>query len=744
MIKKRKRVSFSPKVSAEYRKLLKLGRESFHKVDLEMLRKAFITLCESACLQASDPSEESLIIHSLRLAQTVIKQVGLATRSATAAMLYPAVAGKKIPENELTGKFPEAVVSLVKELVLLYHLPVPNPEKNTDELRKLILTRVNDIRVVLIRIAEIHTLLSNSPTEESEQNKKIRQLALEGMHLYAPIAHRLGLYNLKNEIEDHALRILQPNDYLAIENKLKESAARRNRQIREFIAPIQQQLDEQKFTYEIKSRIKSIFSIYNKMKKQKIDFDEVYDLFAIRIIIDSSLKEEKENCWKVFSIVTNLYQPNPERLRDWITVPKPSTGYEALHITVMDARGHWTEVQIRTRRMDEIAEKGFAAHWKYKGQKSDKEFDAWIDKLREIIDSNLIAFDAIDKLNREKQSNEIFVFTPRNELKRLKKGSTVLDFAYEIHSDLGNTCVGGKVNGRMVSLRYVLNNGDQVEILTRKDQQPRADWLEFVVTTKAQEKIKHALLQQFLQHAENGKEIFKRRLRNWKIPFSDTLVNKLIRMLNMDTSQDLYSAIYENKINLTSLKNIITRLHEEGDEKQLKAAGSGNSPNAYVPKLPHEDLLIIDEDKKDIEYKLAPCCNPVFGDDVFGFVTINEGVKIHRTTCPNAAQLISRYGYRIVKARWAGYDNKAMYATGLNIKGMASSSLHAEVAGMLASDNHIHLQSLHMDSADGTMKGTIRMMVKNRQHLDEIIGKLKKIKGITSVSRIDSFEIPEE
>jgi GTP diphosphokinase / guanosine-3',5'-bis(diphosphate) 3'-diphosphatase len=728
----RAKLTFSETVSSEYRKLLQLCRLSEHNIDLKFIRQVFILICESA-QSPSGKIDETTILYSLQLAQAVAEHVGLATKSISAALLYPSVEKKYVLHATVKKNCKDGICVIIDELLKIKDLNSTNIEKDAENLSKLLLTSFSDIRVVLIRIAEMCMLLNDFSETNGET---LFRLAKQGMYLYAPIAHRLGLYTLKSEIEDLSFRHLQKDIYLDIEKTLKETAAKRNKMIREFLLPIREQLDDQHFEYEIKSRMKSVYSIYTKMRRQKVDFEEVYDVFAIRIIIDCALQDEKANCWKVFSIVTNLYQPNPERMRDWITVPKPSTRYESLHTTVMDPGGKWTEVQIRTRRMNEIAEKGLAAHWKYKGQGDRQGFDDWLDRMRTLIEKpDKKTVEEIDKLNTERHSDEIFVFTPKGELRRLTKGASVLDFAYEIHSGIGDTCVGGKVNGRVVPIRHMLNNGDRVAIITQKNQKPKSDWLDFAISSKAQVKIRHALNDELIAKAEQGRETFRRRLKNWKVDYSDILVNRVIEHLKIKSSLDFYAAVSNNKINLTDLKNFI--LNDKPEEK------IGRKPlGKVIPALTKgsDNILIIDGDKKGVNYKLSPCCHPIFGDDIFGFVTINDGIKIHRTNCPNAMQMVNHYGYRIINAQWSGYESNSIFKAGIRIKGSDELGVASKITDVISKSHKVNIQSIMLDTSDGIFEGDIKLLIRDSQHLDSLINILQKIKGVESVSRIDSFE----
>ena len=727
----RTRLTFSSTVSNEYRKLLSICRRSEHRVDMKQIRTAFIMVCEHNTRQ-----QEPVVLYSLKLAQIIGEYLELGTLTITSALLYKSVGNGSISTELIKKECHKGVPAILNDLThIVRDFDTNNIEKDAENIRKLLLTSVSDIRVILIRLAEMLYLLKHADEPDVLQQKKT---AKEAMLLYAPIAHKLGLYSLKSELEDLAFRQLEPDTYLQIERKLKDTALQRNRLVREFITPINEQLDAQGFDYEIKSRTKSVFSIWNKMLKQKVEFEEVFDVFAIRIIIKSNLKEEKDNCWKVFSIVTNLYQSTPERMRDWITVPKTTTGYESLHATVMEPGGKWVEVQIRTERMNEIAERGLAAHWKYKGHGEQAGFDEWLNRMREILEtSNSEAIDELEKMNKENVSKEIFVFTPKGELRKLRRGATVLDFAYEIHSDVGNACAGARVNGRTVPIRHLLNNGDKVEIITQKNQKPKIDWLDFAISSKAQNKIRQALNEELISLAEDGKEILKRRLRNWKVRFTDILVNRAIEHLNIKSSIDFYAGISTGKIDLTGLKEF---LKKEVDPETKSGEKLGN---AHIEKLlptpgkRTDELLIIDGKVKNVDYKLARCCNPIFGDDIFGFITVNEGIKIHRMNCPNANQMMDNYEYRLIRAQWAGYESNTIFRAGIKVKGIDEIGIISRITDVIYKDMKVNMQSIILDSNEGVFEGTIKLFVKDTLHLDALINKILKVKGVEAVSRVD-------
>jgi len=567
------------------------------------------------------------------------------------------------------------------------------------------------------------------------QNYQLKK-AMESLSIYAPLAHRLGLYQIKSELENLSLKYLKPDVYRHIIKKLEQSTSKREKYIKKFVEPLEKELKQEGFSFEIKGRPKSVYSIWQKMEKQQIPFEQVYDIFAIRIIINSAPKREKTDCWKAYSVVTDLYQPNPQRLRDWISVPK-SNGYESLHITVVGPDKKWVEVQIRTRRMDEVAEKGFAAHWRYKGIKSDKGVDTWMNKIRGLLEADREnAVELIDSFKLNLYTSEVFAFTPTGELRKLPKGATVLDFAYDIHTDVGYHCIGAKVNQKNVSIRQEIKNGDHIEIITSKNQKPKTDWLNFIFTSKARAKVKQAIREDLNKQAEEGKERFKRRLKNWKVSYSEELVTKLVTYLKEEGSADFFHKIAIEAIDLTELKDLITKptsalyvekpiTHDETKHKKEKA----------LPEK--EDFLIIDEKIKNLDYKLAKCCNPIYGDDVFGFVTVSDGIKIHRTDCPNARELLTRYNYRVLKAKWRKSKQVASFQTTIKVSGIDELGMLNKISNVISNDLKVHMRSISIDTHDGLFEGNIKLYVESTKHLDAIMSKIKKNKGVLKVLRID-------
>src|SRR5690606_17921671 len=609
----------------------------------------------------------------------------------------------------------------------------PNSSMQAENFRKMLLTLADDVRVILIKLAD---RLHNMRTMDFMPRDKQLKIASETSYLYAPLAHRLGLYAIKSELEDLSMKYTDPDTYKFIAKKLNEKKAERERYVTEFVGPIKEILSEEGIDAQVFGRSKSIHSIWNKMRKKSTPFEEVYDLFAIRIIINSKPEFEKADCWKAYSIVTDLYRPNPDRLRDWISSPK-GNGYESLHTTVMGPKGQWVEVQIRTSRMNEIAEKGFAAHWKYKESNSDSGLDQWIQKVRDVLsnpESNALDFVADFKMNLF--SDEIFIFTPKGSLIQLPLGATALDFAFEIHSDLGASCIGAKVNHKLVPISHVLSNGDQVEIITSTKQTPKEDWLNFVVTAKAKSKIKSSLKEEKRRVAEDGKEILERKLKSIKITYNTDNLNKLTLFFKLPSTQDLFYNVAKGKIDLKDLKEYAT-LEKAPDVANVNQFDS--HVGGLLKKLNKKDqeTLLIGDDLQKIDYTLSPCCNPIPGDDVFGFVTINEGIKIHRINCPNAATLMAKYAYRIVKEK-STYQNELAYLTGLRIVGIDDVGLVNKITKVISDDFKVNIRSITISSNEGIFEGSIMIFVNDTVHLENLIKRLAQIKGITGITRFDS------
>jgi GTP pyrophosphokinase len=596
--------------------------------------------------------------------------------------------------------------------------------------------------VILIKIAD---RLHNMRTLESMPRNTQLKISSETIFLYAPLAHRLGLYSIKTELEDLYLKYTEPEIYREIASKIQQTKASRNKFIKEFVEPIDDSLNSAGFDYTIKGRPKSIHSIWNKMKKQKVSFEEIYDLFAIRIILETPPDEEKSACWKVYSIVTDFYKPNPDRLRDWVSTPK-SNGYESLHVTVMSKTGQWVEVQIRTQRMDEIAEKGFAAHWKYKDSNKDTAgnretgIEAWISKVREMLENqDGSAIDFVNDFRNNLFSEEVYLFTPKGDLRILPAGATALDFAFDIHTKVGQNCLGAKVNNKLVPISHKLNNGDQIEILTSSKQKPSLDWLRFVVTSKAISKIKDSLRDQKKGVASEGKEIVERTLRLLRIQLSDDVMGELRAYFDCKSSLDFFFMVGQGSIDPGEIR----KFREEKKKRDTMPAPVIHDAKSFekeirkVRGVEAADQLLIGENMDKIDYTLAQCCNPIPGDDVFGFVTVNEGIKIHRTTCPNAVELMSNYGYRIIKVKWTSQKELAFLA-GLRITGTDRIGLVQDVTRIISNDLRVNMRSISIDTDDTIFEGKIMLFVNSTEHLEQLISKLSKVDGVVRVDRFDS------
>jgi len=729
---------YSPALKKEilshFRRLMRECGNEYDKKSLALVKTSF----EFLLSHTSEDQEYhgiQLVKFSAGLAQMTVRELGLDAIGVSAALLLHCVELNHISVDEVTAGVGKRTATVIEEVLKISNLDTTTNQGQAENMRNLILTLATDFRVILLKIAErLYLMRLMAILNEKEQI----ELSCESRFIYSPLSHRLGLYNVMSEMEDISMNILEKEAYESISQKLKASTQRRNRFIREFIQPLQEDLDKEKFKVEIKGRPKAISSIWRKMKKQKVEFEEVYDKFAIRLIIDTSLKREKADCWRAYSIITDHYQPNPERLRDWISAPK-SNGYESLHTTVVVPGGEWVEVQIRTTRMNEIADKGLAAHWKYKGIKGQAGIDQWIQRVRETLESSeLDASNLMEDLKLSQFSKEIFVFTPNGDLKKFAEDATVLDFAFDIHTDVGASCVGARVNNKNVPIRYRLKNGDKVEILRSKNQKPKMDWLNVVVTSKAKGKIRQALKEAKLKEAEHGKEILKRRFRNWKVEFDDSSIRNVIKHFKYRDATDLYYDVATDKIELQQIKAFLTS-NEKSAEAKPERIEEGALDRIVRPASKESgDFLVIDEQLANVDYKLAPCCNPIQGDAIFGFVTISSGITIHRTNCPNAQEMLSRYGYRVVKARWNKIDKGAFFPVTLLITGMDDLGIVSNISDVISKDLQVNMRSISIESNDGMFEGSITLLVKDTQHLEALVRKLRKVKGIMNIKRLDA------
>ncbi len=718
-----------------YRNVLQAASSTLTKEDLVVIRDLLRKTIENGAAQARQRTLNP-VTKNLQTILLAVEEIGLGRVAVVSAIIYDAVRAGVLTLEEAEQRFDASIFVVVRGLSRATDLYAKSVAIETENFRKLLLTFAEDIRVVFMLIAKRVYVMRNLDKFDHESQLKI---AREASYLYAPLAHRMGLYRLKTELEDMSLRYTSPETYFEIARKLKETKVKRDKYIEDFINPLKKELEEIGLKFEIKGRTKSIYSIWNKIKKQNTPFEKIFDLFAIRVILDSPLEKEKSQCWQVYSIVTDKYQPNPKRLRDWLSIPK-TNGYESLHTTVMGPEGKWVEVQIRTERMDEIAEKGLAAHWKYKGGKSETGMDEWLKSIRDILENpELNAVDFMDDFKLDLYDDEVFVFTPNGDLQRLKKGSTILDFAFHIHSNLGSKCVGARIKGKNVQIKHVLKNGDQVEILTGANQKPKQDWLNIVVTSKAKTKIKQALKEVDHKEADQGREILLRRLKNWKVDYEDADITRLTKKLGYKMVTDFYQDIALEKIDMLDVRDGILAEREKNDTPPDLA--EIRSANNYVKETEvpthsssKDDVLTIDKNLKGIEYTLAKCCNPIYGDEIFGFVSTTGGIKIHRVDCPNAPQMIQRFGYRIVEAKWSGKSG-SQYPITLSVVGKDDIGIVANITSLISKESKVTMRSISVDSTDGVFQGHITVMVKDLNDLEGLIRKLKTVKGVTQVER---------
>jgi guanosine-3',5'-bis(diphosphate) 3'-pyrophosphohydrolase len=717
------------KINSAYRDLMQAAKNTVSESDHPKIKRA-LDLAVEACGEKTILTGEPEILHALSVARIIAGEMGLGLTSIITSLLHDSFNSLRITPEEVEKEFGRKVVEILNGFSRITSIDSMQSSYQAENFRKLLLSLADDLRVILIKLVERLEYMRN--LDKAPENERL-PLASETYFLYAPLAHRLGFYNIKSEMEDLAVKYLEPEQYIHIENRLKQTTASRNKLIRDFSIPLKEKLEKQDFRFTIKSRTKSIHSIMLKMKKQGVDFEEVYDLFAVRIILDSDAENEKSDCWRVYSIVTDLYQPNPSRMRDWISVPK-SNGYESLHTTVVGPRAKWVEVQIRSTRMDEIAEKGLAAHFKYKGIKGESGLDTWLSKMRDILESTAKEDNVfMDQVKSGLYTDEVFVFTPKGDLRQLPAGATILDFAFDIHTAVGASCVGGKVNGKNVTIRYVLQNGDHVSILRSKNQKPKQDWLSFVITTKAKTKIRQVLNEEKTKAAAEGKEILMRRLKNWKIPYGDLVVQKLINFYNLKSAQDLYYNIATGKTEPLDIKEVLQK-------EEVRETASIETQVAEIEQKISTDLysdyLVIEDRVEGLDYKLSKCCNPVFGDSVFGFVAISEGIKIHRTNCPNAHNMISRYPYRVVVARWTKSKSSPSFIAAIKITGVDDIGMVNKIADVIAEQKAV-VRSFNYKMEDGLFEGMLNIMVSNQNDLYGVIRKIQSIKGILKASRID-------
>ena len=713
----------------DYRKLLRYSQSVINKDELVLIKKAFKISLE-AHKNMRRKSGEPYILHPLSVAQICIKELGLDSTSIICALLHDVVEDTDLSLEYLEKEFGKPVSKICDGLTKISGFFSPEISKQAENFKKMILTISDDLRVILIKLAD---RLHNMRTLDSMNRKSQIKIASESIYIYAPLAHRLGIFSIKTELEDLYLKYTNNKDYISIVKKLSSSKEKRDKFIKSFIRPIKKRTQDLDKKIKIFGRPKSIFSIYNKMKKQDITFEEVYDLFAIRIIIDAPLVEEKSVCWKIYSIVTDCYQPNPDRLKDWVSTPK-SNGYESLHTTVMSNTGKWVEVQIRTQRMDDIAEKGFAAHWKYKENlKIDSKLEKWINNVREFLDQNdSNALELLEDFKGELYNDEVFVFTPKGDLITLPFNSTVLDFAFAIHSEIGFKCIGGKINQKLVPLNHIVKNGDQINILTSKNQKPSEDWLNIVVSSKSKSAIKQSFNKNQKNFFSYGKEILKRKLNNLNIDFEKN-ISPIANYFGYKNVVDFYFDIGKDKIALKALKNYKESI---GLEKKKTKIKSNNKSKKTPKKFDNDNYIVLDDRVGLMDYKFSECCNPIPGDDVFGFITIKDGVKIHRTNCKNSPELLSKYAYRILKAKWYS-KNEISFLSSLKIKGTDRVGIIDDISKIISSELKVNMKSISINSNTGVFEGKIQLYVNNTIHLLRLIKKLQKVRNVIKVSRFE-------
>ena len=725
---------FSPREEEEAKQLTAHLREvvgpSIYDGDIEKIIKFLQETAQKGITR--DVFGLHPVLTSLQTACIIVDEIGLRRDSVIATLLYGCLADDY---DNIAKTFGDNVARIVHGLAKIQKLYEKNPVVESDNFRNLLLSFAEDMRVILIMIADRVNIMRQIRDTNNEEAR--HEVSEEASYLYAPLAHKLGLYTLKSELEDLSLKYLEHDIYYMIREKLNETKASRDAYITSFIEPLERRLEEAGLKFHIKGRTKSIHSIWQKMKKQKCGFEGIYDLFAIRVILDAPFEKEKQQCWQVYSIVTDMYQPNPRRLRDWLSVPK-SNGYECLHITVLGPDKKWVEVQIRTERMDDIAEHGLAAHWRYKGIKGGGQMDEWLANIRSALEAgdNL---QVMDQFRMSLQPEDVYVFSPRGDIFKFPAGATILDFAYRIHSKIGNTCTGGRINNKAVPMREKLHSGDTVEVVTQASQTPKRDWLNIATTTKAKSKIRLALKETQAKDSLYAKEMLERRFKNKKVDIEENIMGHLIKKMGFKEVSDFYKQIADGKLDpndvIASYLDMRDHLQNNKD-KEARPAEEFNFENRDEEMLrDNEDVLTIDQNLKGIDYQLAPCCNPIYGDAIFGFVTVSGGIKIHRCDCPNAAEMRRRFGYRIVKARWSG-KGLSKYAITLRIIGNDDIGVVSNITNIISKDEKIVMRSINIDSHDGLFSGNLTIQIEDTARLQALIKKLRGVKGVKQIERI--------
>ncbi len=716
-------------------KLLANDANGFQPNDAEKLRQRIDQYVHSGTLQR-DIFGLNPIVYALETAEIAFDEIGLKRDAIIAIVLYTGVVAGLSDTSQIEKDFGRGVAQIIHGLVKVQELYKRTPVVESENFRNLLISFAEDMRVILIMIADRVNLMRQVRDTDNEEARS--EVAQEASYLYAPLAHKLGLYKLKSELEDLSLKYLEHDAYYMIKDKLNATKKSRDSYIERFITPIQQRLEEAGLHFHMKGRTKSIHSIWQKMKKQKCNFEGIYDLFAIRIIIDSPIDKEKMQCWQAYSIVTDMYMPNPKRLRDWLSVPK-SNGYESLHITVLGPENKWVEVQIRTERMDEIAEKGLAAHWRYKGIKGESGIDEWLSNIRAALENN-DDLQLMDQFKMGLYEDEVFVFTPKGELLKFPKGANILDFAYRIHSGVGNKCVGGKINGKNVSFRAELKSGDEVEVITQSNQTPKQEWINIVKTPRAKAKIKLALKDTIAKDTVYAKELLERRLKNRKIEFDESTMMHLIKRMGFKVATDFYKQIADEKLDVNEVieKYVAVRDYDQNlNAPQITRSATEfnyDNPDEEIARN-NDDVLVIDRNLKGVDYSLAKCCQPIYGDPVFGFVTVSGGIKIHRANCPNAPELRKRFGYRIVKARWSG-KSAGQYSITIKVVGNDDLGIVNNITSIISKEEKIVMRSINIDSHDSLFDGTIVVQLEDVTKLEALMKRLRTVKGVKHVSRL--------
>ena len=724
-------------VLSVYRQLLRNSRPVLRVEDFNRMRRLISEAVETGHYQRNKQGINP-VVRNLNTALILCDRVGLERSMLISVLLFNLVVSEFLTIETVKKEFGDDIAQLIRGLIKSNSLYAKQAAVESENFRKLLLSFAEDIRVIIIMIADrlcVMKMINHHPNEKYRYD-----IACEASYLYAPLAHRLGLYSIKSELEDLSLKYTNREIYDQIAHKLNETKRNRDKYIMEFIQPVKQKLEAEGLHFEIKGRTKSIFSIWNKMKKQKADLEDIYDLFAIRVILETPLEQEKADCWKVYSIVTDMYQPNPKRMKDWISIPK-SNGYESLHITVMGPQNKWVEVQIRTRRMDEIAERGLAAHWKYKGVKAESGLDEFLNTVRAALEAKENnPLDLMQDFKMDLYKDEIYVFTPTGELIKLAKGATVLDFAFAIHTKLGCKCVSAKVNEKNVPIKYTLNNGDTVSIVTAPTQTPKRDWLNIVVTSKARVKIKQALREETAKAGDFAKEMLQRRFKNRKIDMDEPTMMRYIKKKGFKTVTDFYIEIAEERLDPNQV--IDEYLEAFRKETETNERTEVRSAEEFVTMTPVEeistnkDVLVIDKNLTGIEYKLAKCCNPIYGDEVFGFVS-TQGIKIHRMDCPNAQEMFSRFGYRIIRAKWSGKGDNG-YTVTLRVIGRDDIAIVTNITSVIGKESNVTLRSLNINSVDGLFQGNFTVLVRDTTALNLLTKKIKAVNGVKAVERLNS------